>query len=79
MRKLTKNKHTTLSWFWYKAKFSARKGKFYWRPWKLLLLFILLEAESYLLTGRSLDSLHDDDPGDQGNPGPIHFQKDYYF
>jgi hypothetical protein len=47
----------TIQYFWMRAMFSTRKGKFYYRPWKQLIMIILLNTYCLVLTGRSLDVL----------------------
>lgn len=71
------NKHTMLKWFWHNAVRSTKRGKIRWRPWKLLVIFFLLECKSYLLTGKSVDCLYDDEPP-TGPLGPLEFLQDYY-
>jgi hypothetical protein len=70
-------KFTTVKWFWHNVKTCNRK-RFHWRSWKLLIMIVMIEAKSILLTGRSLDELHEDDgPNDQTSKN-IEYQKDYY-
>jgi len=71
-------KFTTLSWFWHNVKRSNRK-RFHWRSWKLFLIGIFLEFKCILLTGKSLDALHDENRNDPpSKDAEIHYQKDYY-
>ena len=47
----------TINYFLQNALRSARKGKFYPRPWKQLLIIILLNFECLFLTGYPIDKL----------------------
>lgn len=44
-------------YFWEKALYSTRKGKFHWRPWKQLFIIIFLNFKCLFLTGYSIDKL----------------------
>ncbi len=46
-----------IKYFYYKARQSFRKGKFYYRPWKQLVQCVLLNFKCLFLTGHSLDKL----------------------
>lgn len=46
-----------IKYFYGKVKFSMRKGKFCYRPWKQLIQIILLNFECLVLTGYSIDKI----------------------
>lgn len=46
-----------IKYFYEKAKNSARKGKFYYRPWKQLVQIILLNFKCLVLTEHPLDGI----------------------
>lgn len=48
----------TLSYFFNKAIWSSRKGKFYYRPWKQVLLILWLNIKCLFLTGRTIDEIN---------------------
>lgn len=46
---------SNLKYFWWKATFDFRRGKFRikWRPWRLFFIFLFLEIKSVLLFGKT--------------------------
>ncbi len=51
-------KNTTNDWFWFKIKSSKRFRKY--RFIKMFILYNLYNLKSIILTGKSLDELHDE-------------------